>query len=241
MTRLPRLNARLGTSATHYSRLEKRTRSSLVVLSIPLTLSLSPSLPPLSPLTLPSLSPSPARSTIPVMCRMPSAGRSFADLADTLQVRLDLGLFSPHLGPCLGPSLGPYLIADLADTLQVRRRPPFFTHTNPRYDARPVSPILHPPNITHTTPTPFHPYNFQPVSPIQRPAAHPHTRLGHAVHFRLRGGGRAAPDADTAARHPAPIPAAATDGGRGRGRARGRGRGTGSCRRLSPGELLDNR
>jgi len=36
------------------------------------------------------------RPAIPVMCRMPSAGRSFADLADTLQVT---PLYSPYLAP----------------------------------------------------------------------------------------------------------------------------------------------
>ena len=36
------------------------------------------------------------RPAIPVMCRMPSAGRSFADLADTLQVT---PLSSPYLAP----------------------------------------------------------------------------------------------------------------------------------------------
>ena len=36
------------------------------------------------------------RPAIPVMCRMPSAGRSFADLADTLQV---IPLYSPYIAP----------------------------------------------------------------------------------------------------------------------------------------------
>ena len=132
-------------------------------------------------------------SSIPVMCKMPSAGKSFADLAETLQVSppTSNGFF---LTPTMSCSHHIYcnLFARYPSTLYCLSLATCFSHPSP----------------------------LSMYCPSHCGSEHIHTLVDHALHLRLQRERRAETHAGAAAR---PRPAAAASRTRGRRRGRGRG------------------
>lgn len=133
-------------------------------------------------------------SSIPVMCKMPSAGKSFADLAETLQVSDVIVLFIN--------SLPTYPVRITAIEI-------YLSHVLPLTLLLSLAPL-------YSHPSPLSVYCHLAVT------EHTHSLVDHALHICMQRERRAEAHAGAAA-GPRAAPAAAVSRPRGRGRGSGRG------------------